>query len=199
VPRRIIDFADPDRFDAGTIGEPGDRTFFLQAVQAGRVASVGLEKTQVALLADRLLVLVRELERTGLAAIDGDASGSDEVRALDEPLQEEFRVGTLLISWDAEVDRLVVEARSLEPDEAGAEGPDDEAMEVEADEEDIPDEAPFGPDVLRVRLTPAMAQRFARRAARVVAAGRPPCPFCGQPIDRTGHLCPRRNGSGYLN
>lgn len=195
--RLIIDFPDPERFDTGTLGQPGERTFFLQAVQAGRVASVALEKTQVALLADRLLVIVAELERTGLAAIDAGqvAPGPDEPLA--EPLREEFRVGTLLISWDETVDRLVVEARSLEPEAADAEAATDE--EVEAEEEDIPDDAPFGPDVLRVRLTPAMAQRFARRAARVVAAGRPPCPFCGQPIDRNGHLCPRRNGSSYLH
>jgi uncharacterized repeat protein (TIGR03847 family) len=192
-----MDFPDPDRFDTGTVGQPGDRTFFLQAAQAGRVASVALEKTQVALLADRLLVIVAELERTGLAAIDAQPPSRDPDEPLAEPLREEFRVGTLLISWDETVDRLVVEARSIEPEAAGTEGALEE--EADAEEEEIPDDAPFGPDILRVRLTPAMAQRFARRAVRVVSAGRPPCPFCGQPIDTSGHLCPRRNGSGYLH
>jgi uncharacterized repeat protein (TIGR03847 family) len=87
-----------------------------------------------------------------------------------------------------------VEARSLPDEEEGI----DPGSVVE-DEDEIPDEAPIGPDVLRVRLTPTMAQRFAARAMRVVAAGRPPCPFCGQPLERTGHLCPRRNGSDRVH
>jgi uncharacterized repeat protein (TIGR03847 family) len=45
-----------------------------------------------------------------------------------------------------------------------------------------------------VRLTPQAARVFIERARRVVAAGRPPCPLCGQPLDPAGHLCPRHNG-----
>jgi hypothetical protein len=208
-----MDFHDPDRFVTGTVGEPGQRTFFLQAVQGGRVASVALEKTQVAILADRLIAVVAELERRGLAATD--AGLPDDDRPLDEPLREEFRVGTLTIAWDDDVDRLVVEARSIEP--GGDEEPEPPAgtfrpfflgeasAEVEVDEDDdeddvdIPDDAPIGPDVLRVRITAAMAQGFAKRALRIVAAGRPACPFCGLPIEKTGHLCPRRNGSDYVH
>ncbi len=61
----------------------------------------------------------------------------------------------------------------------------------------MPDDAPEGPDVLRVRLSAAMALGFARRAARLVASGRPACPFCGQPLNPEGHVCVRSNG--YLN
>jgi uncharacterized repeat protein (TIGR03847 family) len=193
MPRQILLFDDPDRFATGTVGEPGRRTFYLQAVQGGRIASVVLEKTQVALLAERLLSVVEELRRRGLAALDEGSPAPDD-RPLEEPLVEGFRVGTLVISWDDEVDRLVVEARSLPDEEEGI----DPGSVVE-DEDEIPDEAPIGPDVLRVRLTPTMAQRFAARAMRVVAAGRPPCPFCGQPLERTGHLCPRRNGSDRVH
>ena len=57
-----------------------------------------------------------------------------------------------------------------------------------------PDELPEVGDVLRVRLSPAIARAFAQRAAAVVGAGRPPCPFCGLPLDPTGHICPRQNG-----
>ena len=211
--RRIIDFADPDRFVAGTVGEPGQRTFFLQAVQGGRVASVALEKSQVAILADRLNAVVEELERRGLAATGAGLAEDD--KPLDEPLREEFRVGTLTIAWDDDLDRLVVEARSMDPD---ADEPDPgstanpfrpflvgelttevEEVDEEDEEDEVPDDAPVGPDVLRVRITAAMAQGFAKRALRVVAAGRPACPFCGLPIERTGHLCPRRNGSDYVH
>lgn len=191
--RRIFEFDRPDRFVTGTVGPPGQRTFFLQATQGPRLASVALEKAQVALLAERLVALLAEVERRGLLTAGEDVEGDDD-RALDEPLREEFRVGAMTIAWDASVDRLVVEARSASEDEE-----DDEEADDEDDEDEIPDDAPVGPDVFRVHMSAAMARGFARRAGRVVAAGRPPCPFCGQPLDPTGHLCPRRNGSGYLN
>jgi Protein of unknown function (DUF3090) len=206
-----MDFADPDRFIAGTVGEPGQRTFFIQAVQGPRVASVALEKAQVAVLADRLIAVVDELERRGLAASEAGLTEDD--RPLDEPLREEFRVGTLTIAWDDDLDRLVVEARSMEPGEevetadpnpfrpflVGDVTAEVEEVDEDDEEEEVPDDAPVGPDVLRVRITAAMAQGFARHALRVVAAGRPSCPFCGLPIERTGHLCPRQNGSDYIH
>ena len=192
MPRRIIEFYEPDRFSTGSLGEPGEGTFYLQAVKGEHVASVALEKEQVAILADRLLIVVDELERRGLAAIEATAAALDE-RPLDQPLLEEFQVGTLTIAWDDDVDRLVVEARSRTFDGAGESAAPEAADSVD-DEDEIPDDAPIGPDVLRVRLTPFMAQQFARRAGRVVA-GVPLCPFCGEPLRPTGHHCPRRSGS----
>ena len=209
MPRRFFLFEDPDRFVTGTVGHPGQRTFFLQAIQGGRIASVALEKVQVAVLADRVAAILAARERRGVTGAAGVTPNGDDDRPLDEPLREEFRVGTLTISWDNEEAELLVEARSqsdLEDEEdededededlevaAGDEGEDDE----DEDEDDIPDDAPEGPDVLRVRLTPAMALGFAQRARRIIGAGRPPCPFCGQPLRPEGHICARKNG--YLN
>jgi len=187
--RHIMDFDLPDRFATGVVGEPGDRTFFLQAVQGRRVVSVMLEKEQVSILADRVLAIVDEIERRGLAAIDAGPAGIPDERPLQQPLLEEFRVGTLVIAWDDDIDRLIVEARSMSFDAGAGESALREG-EV-PDEDDIPDEAPIGPDVLRVRLTPFMAQQFARRANSVVAGGQPVCPFCGRVLQRTGHFCHR--------
>jgi uncharacterized repeat protein (TIGR03847 family) len=53
--------------------------------------------------------------------------------------------------------------------------------------------APTAPDLFRVRVEPARARDFIRRAAALVAAGRPACPFCGQPLEATGHFCPKTN------
>jgi uncharacterized repeat protein (TIGR03847 family) len=189
MPRRIFSFDEPERFVAGTVGEPGSRAFFLQARDGRRIVSVSLEKAQVAVLADRLAALLEELGRHGL-----DLSGSDggevpegDVAPLDEPLQEAFRAGTLSLTWDGERERIIVEAREItEADEAG------EPVQVDDDDED-------GPDLIRVVMLPATALEFAARATAVVNAGRPPCPLCGQPLDPLGHLCPRRNGTGYLN
>ena len=180
--RRIHVFDPPDRFVCGTVGPVGDRTFFLQATQGQRVVSVALEKIQVAVLAERMGALLSRLERQGVPAAAGPSLGDDE-RPLDEPLREEFRVGTIALSWDEDDQVVTVEAR------AATEG-EEEALEVDDDDAE-------GPDLVRVRLVPALARGFVERAARIVAAGRPPCPFCGQPLDPQGHLCPRRNG--YLN
>jgi uncharacterized repeat protein (TIGR03847 family) len=186
VARRIFQFERPDRFCTGTVGQPGQRTFFLQASQGERVAAVVLEKVQVSLLAERLTAVVEELQRRGLVPEQVAAQGDDE-HPLATPLREEFRVGSMTIAWDG--------SRGDEDDEDD----EDEDDEEEEEDDEVPDDAPVGPDVLRVRLSPQMALGFSRRATRVVAAGRPPCPFCGQPLDPTGHLCPRRNGTGYLN
>ncbi|MFN8520427.1 MAG: DUF3090 family protein [Chloroflexota bacterium] len=194
MPRRILTFTEPDRFAAGAIGPPGQRTFFLQVVDGRRVASVVLEKVQVALLADRITAILAELrarEVAGAPEPDADELPNDDDRPLDEPIGDAFRVASLTISWDGEESDITVEARSG----YGDEDDDDEGSEEDPDE--IPDDAPEGPDVLRVRLDGAAALGFARRAARVVAAGRPPCPFCGEPLNPEGHVCVRTNG--YLN
>jgi uncharacterized repeat protein (TIGR03847 family) len=194
MPRRRYIFDPPDRFVAGTVGEPGDRTFFLQAREGGRVVSIVLEKVQVAVLAERLGALLDELDLRGIApdreTAPATSLGLQEPVAdngpLDEPLNEAFRAGSLTLGWDGGAERVLVEARAQD-----AEG---EAIDPEEDD----DEDDEGPDLLRVRLTAAAARTFVERAAQVVAAGRPPCPLCGAPLDPQGHICPRRNGH-YVN
>jgi len=174
----------PDRFVVGTVGEPGQRTFFLQARSGRLVTSVSLEKEQVAILAERIGVLLDELVRTGDVEEAAAAAGTLDVEPLDQPLVEEFRVGTMTLSWDAEEGRVVIEAFPVGEDDA-------EPGAAEADEEV---ESTAASEVLVVRLGPAPAREFAGRADSVVTAGRPACPFCGQPLDPAGHLCPRANG-----
>lgn len=174
--RRLFIFDEPDRFVAGTVGDPGDRAFYLQARKGGALVSVGIEKVQVAALAARLDDL--------LDAVDAPAvspAATDE-HPLEEPVVELFRVGAMALAWDPDGEAVVIEAQT--PTEDG-------------DYRELPDDADDGPDLLRVRLDPADARGFARRAEALVAAGRPSCPFCGQPLDPAGHFCPRNNG--HLN
>jgi len=183
--RIVFEYDPPDRFVAGTVGEPGQRTFYLQATGEGRTTSVALEKQQVAALAERVEALLDEVVRqsSGEAAVPavtpGDVTDSD---PLASPVEEEFRVGTMAIAWDADDEVVVIEAQELTEDEDDAETPL------------IDDEADEGPPLLRVRITGAAARAFVSRAQAVVAAGRPPCPFCGGPLDAGGHVCPRANG-----
>jgi uncharacterized repeat protein (TIGR03847 family) len=195
--RQVFEYDRPDRFVAGTVGEPGQRTFYLQASGSGRVTSVALEKQQVAVLAERMDELLDEvLRRSGGTAVPALAPTDTEDRApLDSPVTEEFRVGTMAIAWDDDAGMLLLEARALTDDEETGDGTDESdvagADVAEQDEDDSNDD---DNDVLRVRLTPAQARAFAKRASQVVAAGRRPCPFCGLPLDPAGHVCPRQNG-----
>jgi len=182
--RRVFLFDTPDRFVAGTLGEPGNRTFFLQARDGPRVVSVSLEKIQVAALAERLDALLDELERRGISSEGPDGTSTRDALPLDEPLNEAFRATTLSLGWDGSNDLVLVEARAEEEDDE-----EGEAVAVETGDDD-----PDGPDLLRVRLSAASARGFVERAVRVLTAGRPPCPLCGEPLDPQGHLCPRRNG-----
>jgi uncharacterized repeat protein (TIGR03847 family) len=191
--RRIYDYGLPDRFVTGTVGQPGSRTFFLQAKRGSSLVSVVLEKVQVQVLAERMTLLLAEVARRGARVPEAVLPGDDDTAPLDEPLVEAFRVGTMTLAWDGESDEIVVEARAqVETDD---DDDDDEELD-EADEDvlELSDDDPDGPDLLRVRLAPTRARAFAERALRTVAAGRPPCTLCGQPLDPTGHLCPRRNG-----
>jgi uncharacterized repeat protein (TIGR03847 family) len=183
MPRRIFDFDPPDRFLAGTLGSPGQRAFYLQAAKGGAVVTVSLEKLQVAALAERLAQLLVEVRRRGVELPDRLPAGPADTSLLEEPVVEQFRVGTMALAWDGEDGRVVIEARAQTEEE------DDQALED--------DDSAEGPDLVRVHVTPGEALTFAERANLLLAAGRPPCPMCGQPLSAEGHLCPRRNG--YLN
>ena len=185
-------FDPPERFVPGTVGEPGARTFFLQARASTQVTTVALEKQQVQILGERVAELLDELisadearatipAMTPVALIDNEP--------LEQPLVEEFRAGTITLSWDASDERVVIEVFPVA--EVEIETP------VQADEDgliDLPIEEPEPEEILLVRMPAAMARSFAARAESLVAAGRPSCPFCGGPMDPDGHLCPRANG-----
>jgi uncharacterized repeat protein (TIGR03847 family) len=144
--------------------------------------SVALEKVQVQALAEKVDELLDEVRRRqGDDTLVPAAGGREleDVAPLDSPIEEEFRVGTLALAWDDETSTVLIEAQSQQAGE-------EEAAETEG--------GGFTGDMLRVRLSPVAARAFARRAQRVVAAGRPPCPLCGNPLDPQGHICPRQNG-----
>jgi uncharacterized repeat protein (TIGR03847 family) len=168
--RRLFIFDTPDRFVPGTIGEPGNRTFFLQVRKGEAVVSVALEKAQVAVLADRLADL--------LGTLDADADGRSPIppdeEPLDEPLQDLFRVGPMALAWDPASDKVVIEAQPMTEDGDYVETSDDDAD---------------GPDLVRVRIERGQAREFVRRAEALVSAGRPICPFCGEVLEPTGHFC----------
>jgi uncharacterized repeat protein (TIGR03847 family) len=188
----VFDYDPPERFVTGTVGEPGQRTFFLQARGGGQVTSVALEKQQVAVLAERVDELLDEVvRRSGGTAPVPAIAPADQIDndPLDVPIEEDFRVASMSLTWDGERDVVIIECHEVaEPDEA-----EDEDQDEAGSPEGLPLHPAAG-SVLRVSITGAQARVFAHRAAAVVAQGRPPCPFCGSPLDPEGHICPRSNG-----
>jgi uncharacterized repeat protein (TIGR03847 family) len=190
MPPVVHRFDPPERFVVGTVGEPGQRTFFLQAREGLRIVSVALEKQQVQILGERIDELLDELMAAGgVASLIPAITPVEQVDSgpLEQPIVEEFRAGTITLSWDAEDERVVVEVFPVV----------EIVVPIEADEDDLVDlpiDEPEPEELFVVRLTPAQARVFASRAASVVSAGRPACQFCGGPVDPGGHLCPRANG-----
>jgi uncharacterized repeat protein (TIGR03847 family) len=183
VTRRIIEYRLPERFVVGTVGMPGERTFYLQAKSAGAITAVAFEKQQAIVLAERIDDLLDEVrasrdprgvvpESAPLELLDADP--------LDMPLLEEFRVGAMALGWDEGSSCVVIEAHAIA----------DESEEVP----ELGEDGDEGPDTLRVWLSAPYARAFADRTHRVAESGRLPCPFCQQPLDPEGHICPRANG-----
>jgi uncharacterized repeat protein (TIGR03847 family) len=171
-----FDFEAPDHFTAGTVGEPGHRIFYIQAAQDGSVATLRLEKQQVAALAEYLAGILADLP---------DAEAEPARVDLVEPVLAEWVVGSLAVAYEEATDRILLVA--------------EEIVEVDEPTEDEPAPEPLlDPDDLdtataRFRLTRDQVSSFIRRAAELVVSGRPICPLCGRPIDPDGHACPRLN------
>ena len=161
-----FDLREPDRFTAGAVGEPGARVFFLQAVEGTQVVSLRLEKQQVGALGQYLQGVLNDLPVVPVTERPSDMD-------LVEPVVAEWVVGTLGVAYATEAARIVRQA--------------DER--VDGDDED---EEEAG--LARFHLTRAQVVAFCEHADSLVAAGRPPCPICGQPMDPDGHVCPRSNG-----
>lgn len=169
-----FEFKEVDRFVTGTVGEPGERQFFLQVRSANRLISAALEKSQAQTMAQRLDLLVKQVLKEDLT-LRSKAPERDDL-PLEQPIDSDFVVGAISITWDGEQQRIIIELYSINDS-------DDSNDSEEAEDAD-----------LVFWLTISQAQGFVWRTNAVVNAGRLPCPFCAIPIDPRGHLCPRANG-----
>jgi uncharacterized repeat protein (TIGR03847 family) len=161
-----FELPDVDRITVGTVGEPGQRTFYLQARMGAQLVTLKLEKQQVAALSQFLGNLLADLPRPGDPPTELD---------LEEPAVEEWAIGSIQLSYDTDIDRVVIIA--------------EEAMFADED-----DEIEKIPAIARFGATREQMAAVAIRGTTLVAAGRPPCPLCGNPLDPSGHACPRTNG-----
>jgi len=179
MPSQIFLFDPVERFVVGTVGVPGERTFFIQARTGSRLISVALEKSQVAAIADRVLQILREIRHSEpLLAFERVAPDDN---PLETPIDEEFRVGVIGLAYVSDRRLIEIDLQAI----AESEIEEDELLEIDTSSDQ---------SILRVLIPLGYAESFSKRANSVIAAGRAPCPFCGGPIDIKGHLCPRANG-----
>ena len=153
----------------GTVGEPGNRTFYLQGSQGSQVISLAIEKEQAAILATSLGSLLEELNKKHP---QGARNAEDPIWTdlrLREPLNALFRVGHMGLGYNEDSDQIVLVAYEL----------------VEEGEE---------PNVVSFWTSRPQVKELIQHASNVISAGRPLCGNCGLPMDAEGHFCPNRNG-----
>jgi uncharacterized repeat protein (TIGR03847 family) len=164
----FYEFEDVDAFTTGTVGRPGSRIFYLQARTGRTRVAVKCEKRQVAAIAQYLRRVLSDLpppeDRPLPAALE-----------LSEPVDEAFVLGPIGLGYDSGSDRLVVQL-----EEVGF--VDEDGDEIEGHDGHV-----------RMYVTRGQAAAFCDHADRLIAAGRPDCRWCSQPIDPDGHACPRMN------
>ena len=176
MPRIIYRHQPAIRFIVSAIGEPGQREFFIQVKSEGNLNTVAIDKGQVIALSDRFQELIRELRRGKLATPEDLAAPFVQDDApLELPIESDFTVGIISITWENDYVIVNIQAASQ-------------------DDELLIDDIDSGPDLIVASLKINQIKGFCARANLVVNAGRPACPFCALPVDPLGHLCPRANG-----
>jgi uncharacterized repeat protein (TIGR03847 family) len=171
----IIELDDVDGLGAGAVGEPGQRAFYIQARTEQTQLTVLVEKEQVALLATEAVAFLDKIA-DDYPELPFDVPSTQSV--LREPTVPLFRARLIGLGFDPERELVLIELRER------AEDDDDEVAEVEEDDEGY---------VARIYATRAQVRAMAARGVEAVAGGRPPCPLCEQPMDPSGHRCPRWN------
>jgi uncharacterized repeat protein (TIGR03847 family) len=182
-----FDITDADLITVGTVGEPGNRLFFLQVRAGIQVVNVKVEKRQVAALAEAVGELLQSLARPGHLPDDLEPQPPDEVA---------WSVGNMQLGYDEALDRLVLTADEFVAREVTEEDLLAELIGISDDPEGDPDDDDDTPRgaTLRVLATREQMAAIAIRGTQLVESGRPPCPLCGYPLDPAGHVCPRTNG-----
>jgi len=166
-----------DALGAGAVGEPGQRAFYIQARSESAQLTVLVEKEQVALLAAEAVAFLDRIADQYPEDMIALPSATAELR---EPTVPLFRARMIGLGFDPERELVLIELREHSDD----------------DDEDDVEPAPVEHDegyVARIYATRPQVRAMAAHSAGVVAAGRPLCELCSQPLDPAGHRCPRWN------
>jgi uncharacterized repeat protein (TIGR03847 family) len=177
----LYEFDDADAFRAGAIGEPGQRTFFIQIKAEERTLNVKCEKQQVAAISQHLRNLLKDLPESRSMLPDASLHQSN--------VEADFVLGTIGLGFDRSGMRMFIQLDELVIGDS-----DDSETEMTAmDEDDAIDEDDALAGRVRLFISPEQAEAFCNAADTSVAGGREPCRWCGAPKDPRGHACPRMN------
>ena len=155
---------DAERIQVDAVGEPGDRRFRLLSIVSGQTYVVWMEKQQVHALGLALEQMLARLPDAGPVL-----PAAPVVPEFDLETRKQFRVGRMELGYDDDEDRIVIVAHDLNSSEEN--------------------DAAFA-----CRMTRAQARDLSAESAAVVAAGRPRCTMCGEPMGPGPHVCPQQNG-----
>jgi uncharacterized repeat protein (TIGR03847 family) len=172
MPRFEIDVDPCDHITADALGAPGQRVFYLQAFQAARTVTVIIEKIQLQSLSVGIEQFLAQLAQQNPDLVEASADFVDEHMRINPPLEPVFRAGEIGLGYDKERDLVVLVTREILLD--GVE-PEDAA-------------------IIRYWCTRSQAHALSRWSVDVVQRGRPVCPQCSQPMEASGHFCPKKNG-----
>ena len=176
MPKTEIDVDPCDHITSDAIGQPGQRVFYIQAFQADKTYTVIIEKTQLQSLAVGVEQFLAEVARQNPNLEEASADYVEEHMRISPPVDPAFRVGEIGLGYDQVRDRVVLFVRELQP----------EGQESDSDSE--------SGMVYRFWCTRTQLRKLARWGVEVAGRGRPTCPQCGQPMEPTGHFCPKKNG-----
>lgn len=174
MPRIEIDLNPVTHITTDAIGQPGNRVFYIQGITDERVVTVIVEKVQIQTLALGVEDFLAEISQRypDLPAVTPEFD--EAMMHIQPPVDPLFRVGEVGLAYDADQDLAVLVVREIQS--AETENPEEEAS------------------VVRFWCTRSQLYAMGRWGLEVSGRGRPVCPLCGQPIDPSGHLCPKRNG-----
>ncbi len=165
----FFEFDEVDAFTVGAVGRPGSRTFYVQVRGDGHSVTVKCEKQQATAISQHVQKVLSDLP----PAEDRPMPGALE---LAEPVESSFTLGPIGLGYDPNSDRVLIQL-----EEVGEY--DEEGEAIESDDRGH----------IRLLVSRGQAAAFCDRADAIVEAGRPPCQWCGNPIDPDGHPCPRMN------
>ena len=107
----IIELDPVTHITAGAVGQPGHRTFYVQAERRSERVDLICEKEQVQALADAIDEMAQNLEQEFGLTRPTDPTVDDAAMAIKEPVDPLFRVGAMGLGYDANRDRILLVAQ----------------------------------------------------------------------------------------
>jgi uncharacterized repeat protein (TIGR03847 family) len=174
MPRIEIDLNPVTSITTDAIGQPGQRVFYIQGRTDDRVVTVIVEKVQIQTLALGVEDFLTEIQQRYPELPEVASAYEETLMHIQPPVDPLFRVGEVGLAYDADHDLAVLVVREIQ------------TAENEGDAEEA--------SVVRFWCTRTQLRSLGIWGLEISGRGRPVCPYCGQPMDPSGHFCPKRNG-----